>query len=447
MLKQLGRTAIIWVALLVLCYAALAVVYLLPDEPYDSKLPASVAVFKQKTDNYQDVQTPLIGNIEFASIDYYGDAMMLETSMHDPDYSLLVNVMSPSRYVRLDRPGMEGRDNPPQDLDERINGLVKPNYGHGRYWNGYRVPVRILGMFFSYNGMRVVNGIALSLLALGTGFALFRRFGWKFATWFGATLLATSFYVVVFCLQYSAPYYVMFAGILAVLYLSKRYALQQWVIPTFFVIGCLTSYFDLLTAPVITLGGPLIVLLFGYLRNARSDRRSSLVLFFQASIMWALGYAGFWVSQIVIAQLATGEAVITNAAQQVGYYSISATGSEGIIGTYKWAFSATIAVLCGQAQRYINTPISGLRLLAGLSAIAGYVVALVVMIKRRAVEKGIALHHGALLLTAGLPIARALVMPDHVIKHTFMTHREMAVFIFALGAYYLLVTRKGESRK
>jgi len=67
-----------------------------------------------------------------------------------------------------------------------------------------------------------------------------------------------------------------------------------------FVFGCLTSYFDLLTAPLLTCGLPLIV----YLSTENEDSfRKRLLSLFLYAILWGVGYALTWASKWALATI------------------------------------------------------------------------------------------------------------------------------------------------
>lgn len=78
----------------------------------------------------------------------------------------------------------------------------------------------------------------------------------------------------------------------------------------FVVVGAMTSYLDLLTFPLISLGIPLVLWLT--LNDSQSIWKN-ICRIFLLSLSWAIGYVGMWVLKWGIGSIIIGENVVQNA--------------------------------------------------------------------------------------------------------------------------------------
>ena len=104
-------------------------------------------------------------------------------------------------------------------------------------------------------------------------------------------------------LQYFSVFMIMFATLLTILYLPF-FQIPENSALFFFAVGMITNFFDMLTAPLLTLGIPLIVLIC--LFQKRKDFISIAAGFQQIiihSLTWGLGYALCWTAKWAIASI------------------------------------------------------------------------------------------------------------------------------------------------
>lgn len=109
--------------------------------------------------------------------------------------------------------------------------------------------------------------------------------------------IASSYLVVVTtCFQYLTTFYVLFG---ALIWLLSRYEKDKPVnlMLYFFAVGMIENFFDFLTYPIITLGIPLIILLWLRVRDEQADFKGNFWFMFQSSVSWGLGYALTWIAK------------------------------------------------------------------------------------------------------------------------------------------------------
>ncbi len=106
-----------------------------------------------------------------------------------------------------------------------------------------------------------------------------------------AGLLAVDFFFIWQSLQFSSVFHI---AIFSSIFLLLTYQKNQNYLVLFFIIGGVTSFFDLLTVPLITLGLPLIV----YLQLSKKGIKDLAC----NSISWAIGYLLLWATKWVIVE-------------------------------------------------------------------------------------------------------------------------------------------------
>ena len=175
-----------------------------------------------------------------------------------------------------------------------------------------------------------------------------------------------------------------------------------------FVTGSLTTFFDLLTCPVMTWGIPMCVYLM--MQQRRSDSRPwprQLASWTIASGLWAVGYGATWVSKWFIATLLTGENIIRDGAAQfavraggqIDYSRLDAVTNN--LSLLPWSFVALSLTLLAVLMLWrFNRKGTGTALLCLLSAVP--------------------------------PLLWYLVTADHSYLHNWFTYRSLSVCLMAV---------------
>lgn len=175
-----------------------------------------------------------------------------------------------------------------------------PQTGYERYWHGYLVYLRPFLAVSTYEILRMIIMmfiLLLSLLYIGVSFWKTRNPSLPLA--FLIAMVATDAFSLGGLMQLSQVYIIGLAGGIVLLVLPKRYSIHTGLL--FFGLGMVTAFFDLLTAPLVALGIPLLT--YGALHRAsRTDIFRTVALFF-------LGYGLFWATKwIVVGLLYTPDA-------------------------------------------------------------------------------------------------------------------------------------------
>ena len=202
--------------------------------------------------------------------------------------------------------------------------------GYSRYWHGYHVFLRPLSVFFDYWQIRYINMFAFFLLVGAVMLMISKKLrGEGRAIAFLASLIACYIVVVPVSLQYHSVFLIFLSA--SFVLLARYEQLTKRSIPLFFmVVGMVTNFLDFLTAPLLTLGMPLLLLLE---LDMHSRDRVTVVLLLRriivCSIAWWMGYALCWVSKWCIGSLVLGESVFLSAEGAATMWLGNAWGTYG----------------------------------------------------------------------------------------------------------------------
>ena len=177
------------------------------------------------------------------------------------------------------------------------------NNGYPRYWNGYLLTLRPFLSQFSYQQIRYINMFLLITAFCFCFSGIQRKINSAAAAGFAVSIIACFFVFISESLQYFSVFFILFLTILVLLY-SPFFQTAHKTTLLLLSVGMITNFFDLLTAPLITLGIPLIIIIcLNYHNNEKSTFLNQLVLIVTHSISWCLGYSLCWISKWAIGSL------------------------------------------------------------------------------------------------------------------------------------------------
>ena len=287
---------------------------------------------------------------------------------------------------------------PYEVLRAGVGGQEMEIWHYARYWHGNTFLTRYLLVLYDYISIRLLLYIVTMLLMIWCAASLWRRQGWQtaVAVIFGLTVCYA--FVMQFSMQFAPVLIIALAGMIAV---SRGCNPAM----TAFVVGSLTCYFDLLTAPMLTLCSLLVV------QAVMNEERKAVLKGWweslKSTLLWGAGYAGTWITKWVIATLLTGENVIADGID-------NSTGRSSALGDFtRWdALTSNLDLL---PWKYILMAILVMAVLMAIWFNAkGW---------RRAVQ---------LLPVALLPWVWYLFAANHSYWHNWFTFRAQAASVAAV---------------
>ena len=308
--------------------------------------------------------------------------------------------------------------------ENRVDNLLKIVKGekevevkeYARYWHGYQVFLRPLLQVFNYEEIRYINMFGIMGLFVMAACLLKEKIGTGSSVAFVISMLMSMIIIVPMSMQFSSIYYVTMISIVLLTMFSKKIMKKDLMYAYFFLVGAFTSFFDLLTAPIMTLGFSLVV--YTYLELKDNGIGKNTVEIISKSFSWSMGYLMTWSGKWVIAQFITKKEIIKDALAQI----LSRTSSR-----INEVEISKVEAITKNLAKYIN----GVNIKLILALIVITLILFIIMKKKNSINML------PTVLVAFYPIVCYLVMTNHSFLHFWFTYRNLTVSCFAILSFIL----------
>jgi hypothetical protein len=314
-------------------------------------------------------------------------------------------------------------------------------FEYPRYWHGYLVFLKPALIFFDIHSIRHLMILVTFILLAVLSYMITKLISKWVALAFILSFALFSPNLVMTNLTFFSVFAISMIASIVLLYTLKKQRRTRDILALFLIIGGATSFFDFLTAPIITLGIPLVLLLAYRIKQSDTIGKSLTLEYFGAIILWFFGYVATWVSKWIIASLILQENVVSQAIKTVAHRSSNKAPGENI----------TIVDLVIKNFSYAPLVVATIVILV----VAFAVIAIIVYRQKsdkfahRRLNQSLALF----LLTAILPVGWILYSKNHSFIHYWMTHRDLIVLIFAMSTLCVMTilsissSREGMKRR
>lgn len=340
--------------------------------------------------------------------------MIINGNQHRPDYAMdgqITNIIYTIDNQDIIKSSLLGRcrmeDNVYVSQWQYVkynieHNTLKPNVSYARYWHGNSYFFRILYSFTDYNEIKWIIFLITSVLLAAFAMSLYREMGGLKAMMVLIGLFITNVYVMQFSMQQSP---VLIITIIISLILFKRIRNNKNSAVLFFISGAVTTYFDLLTAPLLTLGIPMLiwVSLRDEENNLKQEVLSGIRQLIIFGMLWLFAYAAAWAVKIAITIPFADFDLFSDVKNQV----MIRAGSAGI--SRMDAIEANFNFL---PLVYINIALLVLLILSILS------------FNKKGISKAI-----LFILIAALPYVWFLFAANHSFDHNWFTYRIQAISV------------------
>ena len=334
-MKLAIRILVTYLVLTLLFTGAVVAVFAIPHSTVENNLRQSV----QQVVNDGLMFTAKVGPVEPFKLGFFSDCVILGiTSSADTDHPLqsAMNDIFPT----FDGSPVNGALHMTEHPDDP---LLQPVI-YSRYWHGNQVIIKPMLSVTTVHGIRIINWVLLSLLLLLLLATMWQRVGHAEALIVTLSLAAVMMPSVPMCLNYVPTFYIALLASLMTLYWKSVTANLDRTVILFFVIGAATTYFDLLTTPMVALAVPLTVYML--YKKPEAAWRTVIML----SLAWLAGYALLWATKWTLATLITGNAAIEDAMGAVTQRTVGHDEQDYMM----WCLKATTVVL-GVVAIFITT--------------------------------------------------------------------------------------------
>lgn len=314
---------------------------------------------------------------------------------------------------------------------------IQDSYEYARYWHGYLSILRPLLLLFNYSGIRIVLAIItlISIVALIT--LLCKKISITSGVIYGIGLLAISIFIVTKSINEILIFIVAFISSI-ILLLKKNPEKNIGIF--FFVVGSVSNFIDLLTAPLVTLGITAITYFLLVQKNESKVNIKRYILdFLKICISWALGYGITWLSKWVITEMFFGRPIISQAIEQAVFRS----NGPQINGMNIFSLSNVFI----RNMEYLSSPVAITILIIAVI----YIIVMMIINRNKKIDFKENLKKCLpYILIFFLPVIWYMVLKQHSYTHVNFTYRILVISIISLLiiASKILVSKNMEdSRK
>lgn len=319
--------------------------------------------------------------------------------------------------IKDGKPIPDGKYRIPEELLNFLSGKVNISVDYARYYHGYLLIYRPLLLLFDITGIRAFNFVMFLILFSILAYLLFKKFDKRIAFSICFSLVIFELLFIAYSLHISPMTYVL---LISSIILVKKIEKVDYDKLTFFlfIVGSVTSFFDTLTVPVLTLTIPLLIFTLYYSKNKTIKNKDLFFQIVKVSIAWGLGFAITWISKWIICDLTLHTSIISASIEQVFYRTVG-------------------------APRDISTS-----LLYLTNKLGNYTILLILFVlfydsfkKHFCKNKKTNYLHidnlSQVLLICLIPVAWCLVTSNHVLNHIFFTFRNLVtLYMFILLLFF-----------
>ena len=299
-----------------------------------------------------------------------------------------------------------------------------------RYWHGYQVLLRPLTAVFQVQELRYLGMLLFYLLFFWSAWLIAQKTRFANAMIYVLTIASGYLVAVSTCFQYLTTFYVLFLSLIVLL---SRYGGKKPadVMLFFFVVGMVENFFDFLTYPIITLGIPMILLLWLRVRDEQAGAKENLCFLFRGSVCWGLGYALTWIAKWLIATVVLGVRYFWRT-MSVVQYRLQGNEEEPLdrLGTIRRNLKAWMNVQDGGIITWSKV------------VIVVFLIAVVLVLWKKLKDQRTVRAYFPMLLVALYPYIWYLVMSNHSQIHYWYTYRAQLVTLFGGLVFLCAILRE-----
>ena len=372
----------------------LIVSYLLPTNRMLMNAKSAATTFEN-----EGMYRSLIPEYNNTQLDNYTDALIINEAIFESNDNVINKSMYVYRNVKTD---------PVYDVIHTIKNdnseFAKGEYS--RYWHGNLVFIKPLLLLFNYSQIRVLNiFIQTAMLAVIIYLMIKNNLLYNILDLVVSLFLIFPF-VIGMSLQFSSVYYILLISTIIMMKYNEK--LKNKYVYLFLIIGILTSYFDLLTFPILGLG---MALLFNFLLNRKETLKENVIDIIKYSLFWGIGYFGMWCAKLVVGSILCQDNFFDLAIKAAKYRSSSATLGRAS------AIIKNIKVYLNKSYFVIMLPV-----------VCYHIIHIIK--NRRKITKSMLINCIPYVIICMIPLAWYFVMAEHSEMHFWFTNKSLVVSIF-----------------
>ena len=301
-------------------------------------------------------------------------------------------------------------------VNSKRDSLVKGSYA--RYWFGHSAVIKILHYVLHIDKIYVLYGSLILFLLFIAVVHAYKTAGFSGFFALYIVLSLCNFQVFFMSLQFTP---VIFIGLGGMIWVCRQQDIGRRDV-TFYVLGMLTAFLDLLTAPILAFGIPALFICGKDFLQAESANGRNWKNWFRIwcgyPAAWLAGYVMSWGTKILLGICFAGNA------QQVFHQIFLRIGTS----ERSMAFTRWQAIVKNFQFLFQNSQL--------ILLLTGIILVLLLMVKIYQWRKHKLVFNSRLflgyLMLAVMPIAVVFLMANHTYIHGWMTYRGLALTCAAL---------------
>ena len=290
---------------------------------------------------------------------------------------------------------------------------IVDSYEYTRYWHGYLIFLRPLLAIMDLGGIRILLTILTLILSIILVYLIIKKINIITAIIYIIGFLFFNLFIICNSINEITTFIIALISMIFILLKNGKFKNPSSV---FLCIGICTSFFDLLTTPLITIGLalPIYVLL-----NIKKESKNLYLDCVKICVAWTIGYGLCWGLKWIITDITLNKHIIAYAISQVAYRtSADRTFLEVIQKNLLSLGKNTILIFILLLVLY---SIIGLSKEIYLSKI-----------KKEKTKKTELLKVLIFLIISIFPLIWYFVIRNHSFVHTFFTNRNYLITIINL---------------
>lgn len=304
---------------------------------------------------------------------------------------------------------------------------IADSFEYARYWHGYLIFLRPLLVIMDYQGIRILMQVITIILMIVMIGLIAKKIKWQIAVMFLIGFLSIDIFIAARAFNAICVFII---AIVSTIFILLKKDSEKNIAINFFVIGSVTSFIDLLTTPLVTLGIPIIVYLLLIQKNGK-NLKECLIELVKICLMWGIGYGLTWATKWILVQLMYNRPIIQNALTQAQVRTV----------TNKTTF-LNMMINIGNFLSYEV-------IFANIMIMISY--AIIMLVKNRNKELNIKnniVQSIPYLIVAMMPLAWYAVLKQHSMIHRFFTYRALVITIITLMvSEYKILEVKTQDKK
>lgn len=407
MKKNILKTLAILIGSAIGGYLLLVIAFSIPTGRVNSNVTKSAAAFT-------DTWPTIVNKKSMTQLDKYTDSLMLLTASNDSDKNLLTRPIH--AYHVAD-------DNPEGILYYAISNPDKPDNHqeeYSRYWHGYMIFLKPLLVLFDYNNILILLSFVVIALIAAVIYLMTKKKLNRYVIPYVLTNMLLYPAAISNCIQQSTIFIIANLSIIAILLFYDKIKKSKNFFFLFLIIGIITSFFDLLSYPLVALGFPMLFWLLLANQEKVEKNGANIKQTIIGSLAWGIGYFVFWAEKIAFGSLITGSNLFSGALE-----AAQARSSTQVLSQE----ASRLTGIINPAKTLLNKPT------IALLALALTILIVLLIIKKIKISKEKAISNLWILFICLMPIVWCLALANHSAIHIFFSFRTLVVFFFALFCY------------